>query len=192
MAAAATTIPEVTAKEDMDTASAEELKEQGNEPYGPKEAFGPHMGGIPYEDAVEMGAWTQLLNYWSLGGGYTHRNRASDDRDTRGGPLISSPASNQYWVSVENDWRQTTSGSVNFSWGSNRAGGSNRRLRGRFTLKPVTYLEVSVRPSYSWNRSSAANDFQSSEAGGTPREFRNSGNTYLPNISILRMFVWWL
>ncbi len=110
---------------------------------------------VTLEDAIEVGTWNQLTNYWSFGGGYTHNYRSSDDLDTRGGPLISIPASNQYWVSLSNDWRQPTSGSVNFSWGSNHAGSTNRRLKGNLTLKPASSLEVSVSPSYSWNHDDA-------------------------------------
>ncbi|MBT7595419.1 MAG: carbohydrate binding family 9 domain-containing protein [Gemmatimonadetes bacterium] len=110
---------------------------------------------VVLEDAVEAGGWGQLLNYWGFGGGYTHRYGASDDRDTRGGPLIATPASDSYWVSVESDWRAPTSGWVNFSWSTDSAGSSTRSLRGGLTLRPSTSLEVRLRPSYSWNHADA-------------------------------------
>jgi hypothetical protein len=110
---------------------------------------------VALEDAIELGAWNQFLNYWGLGGGYTHHYRASDDRDTRGGPLIDTPASDDFWIAVENDWRQPTSGWVNFRWGSDSAGGASRRIGGGLTLKPSTSLEVRLRPSYRWNHDDA-------------------------------------
>ena len=110
---------------------------------------------VTLDDAVTIGAWTQFMNYWSVGGGNTHRFRASDDRDTRGGPLIATPASDRFWIWAENDWRQPYNGWVEYNWGSDSAGGSTRRLGGGLTLKPMAYLEVRLHPSYSWNHDDA-------------------------------------
>jgi len=106
---------------------------------------------VVLEENIGAGFWNQFLFYWSFGAGANHTFRARDDRDTRGGPLIATPASNNYWASIENDWRQPYSYWINFNWGSDSAGGTQRRLRGGVSLKPSSWLEVNLRPSYSWN-----------------------------------------
>ncbi|MBT6147061.1 MAG: carbohydrate binding family 9 domain-containing protein [Gemmatimonadetes bacterium] len=110
---------------------------------------------VNLEEAVEIGTWHQLLNYWGFGAGFTHRFRASDDRDTRGGPLITTPASDSYWASVGSDGRLRTSGWVDVNWGSDAVGGKSRSLSGELTLKPGANLEVRFRPRYSWNHDDA-------------------------------------
>jgi len=124
------------------------------------------------EDAVGWGVWMGFLNYMGLGGGYTHRFRASDDRDTRGGPVIATPASGDYWVSAETDWRQPTSVWANLDWGSDRAGSTRRRLGAGVAFKPVAYLEVRLGPSYSWNHADAQwIDNVDDNGDGTPDHF---------------------
>ena len=106
---------------------------------------------VALENGLGIDTWHQLANYWWFGGNYTHRFRTSDDLDTRGGPLIENPASDNYEVWLSNDWRQSVNGDLWFGWRSDDGGSTDRWLGGNLTVKPASNLEFQLRPRYSWN-----------------------------------------
>ena len=110
---------------------------------------------LTLENAITFDSWNQFKNYWEISGYFTHRFRAHDDLNTRGGPPIVKPASSDYQIRVESDDRHALSSRVTFSWGSNQADSRWRTLSPGVTIKPASHILFHFLPRYQWSFSDA-------------------------------------
>ena len=97
----------------------------------------------------------EFLNYWRALFRFRYDPWTDDDRLTRGGPIARSPSSRSTRVRVSSDERKAAVGWSDFTWGSNDAGGWDRRLRINSTIRFHETLQVNIAPTYSWSYSPA-------------------------------------
>ncbi len=96
----------------------------------------------------------EFLNYWSMGGFHIHRPETYDDRALRGGPTVRRP-SNEFssvWFNSDSRKKVVLDGQV--GTGSNAEGTRGWDASVGVTLKPLSNLQLSFRPSF--NRGSSS------------------------------------
>jgi hypothetical protein len=93
----------------------------------------------------------QLLSYWSGDLELNHELAALDDRLTRGGPLVRSPARTYAEVNVESDSRKPWTLDVGADWWWGEAG-SNTSVDVEIGYKPAPNWEISLEPEWSSDR----------------------------------------
>jgi len=94
----------------------------------------------------------QLANYWNVSTFAIWSSAASDDRLTRGGPVVRTPASMLYVVNLSTDNRKRVVLSTGPSYSRNTEGGWSWSADLRVGLKPATNVKVSFSPAYSVSR----------------------------------------
>jgi len=114
-----------------------------------------NFDGVALENAFNINIHHQFKNYWWIHGEFTRMFRAKDDLDTRGGPLIVQPAKVEYDIEIESDDRQLVSGWLEFEWGSSAAGSYWREAASGTAVRPVSNIEIRLRPRYRWEFSNA-------------------------------------
>ena len=110
-----------------------------------------NLDGVTLEQGVGFGTWNRFLNNWEFGFWAAHGFRAKDDLDTRGGPLIVTPAHWDYEIYAESDERRRVSASLSAEWGSNAADSYWRSIGSRLTIRVLDNLQVRLRPRVEWN-----------------------------------------
>lgn len=98
---------------------------------------------------IELNCNAQLVNWWSVGGGAHYSFEASDDLTTRGGPLVTIPARNDFWIWFEGSGQRVFSPIFRFDWGGNVKGSFYRSFTTLIHGKPMPTLEFLVGPKYS-------------------------------------------
>ncbi len=126
----------------------------------------------------------ELLNYWSTLFRFRYDPWTDDDGLTRGGPIARSPGSRSWRVRLTSDGRRPVTAWSDFTWGSDDAGGWDRRLRFNLSARLQETLQVDVAPSYSWSLSPAqyvtrASDPLASATYGTRYVFAGLDRTTL-------------
>jgi hypothetical protein len=94
----------------------------------------------------------QLANYWNVAGFVIYNTAASDDRLTRGGAVVRTPASVLYAADVSTDSRRRVVLNTNPRYGRTTEGGWNWSAGLGVRVKPSSNVQVSVGPSYSVTR----------------------------------------
>ena len=102
------------------------------------------------ESGFDFNTHLEFKNYWWLHADYYHMWRAFDDLDTRGGPLITSPARNGYEIELESDNRFMVSGWAEYEWENDSVGSTRREVSAGIKVRPASNIEISLRPRYSW------------------------------------------
>jgi hypothetical protein len=97
----------------------------------------------------------EFLNYWRAYARVRYDPSTDDDRLTRGGPIARSPGASSNMLWLRSDRRRATVTTSSFNWGSDDAGGWNRRLRVDVSTRFQEALQVSIAPTYSWSRVAA-------------------------------------
>jgi hypothetical protein len=96
-----------------------------------------------------------FLNYWSTSFRVQVDPWTDDDRLTRGGPMARSPGSFAGRVNLNSDSRRAAVARATYSWGSDDAGGWNRRVQFNLNARIKETLQISFGPSYSRSYSTA-------------------------------------
>ena len=90
----------------------------------------------------------QTAFYWFATASAQYRPEVSDDRLTRGGPVVRRPAQQFYFATIESDTRKKLVVSVNSGFGKNAQGGSSWNLGTNVRFKPATNIAITVSPYY--------------------------------------------
>ncbi len=105
--------------------------------------------------SVSLRSNLTFLNYWSVYLSYQRELEAMDDRLTRGGPLARKPAGHTASLTLTSDFTKAYSGMISFRGESDEAGGSQKNLSGRISLKPNSTVELSLGPRLTLNTAAA-------------------------------------
>lgn len=106
-----------------------------------------------WSDAYKAGQFNgnanfTLLNWWDLGVSLGYTPRAHDDATTRGGPLMTQPASWDAGVSLNTDRRDRITYEAGIDLERGRAGGRTVELDVGVQARPTDHLALSFSPSY--------------------------------------------
>ncbi len=97
----------------------------------------------------------QPLNYWNLNLFYIHRWTVSDDRLTRGGPVVDRPGFDYVQGSVSTDSRKALVLSVDQSYGRGVEGTESWSVNFGITWRPASNVSLSFGPSYNYDETNA-------------------------------------
>ncbi len=105
--------------------------------------------GDKLERGINFNTWHNLKNYWSLNFGINRDLEAEDDLETRGGPVMTSPAGFSYWSNLSTDDRKMVSFWLNYS-GDRRDDdlGHRHRFSMGTEFRPASNIEFEIRPSF--------------------------------------------
>ena len=120
---------------------------------GPDAAW--NLAGDRIFTNVNASASLLFLNYWRAYLRFRYDPWTDDDGLTRGGPIARSPSSNSSMFRLTSDERRAATAWGDFTWGSDDAGGWNRRTRLSLRARFKETLQLDVGPSYSWSSSAA-------------------------------------
>jgi hypothetical protein len=102
-------------------------------------------------NTLERGAFVEgfgtFTNYWTSNNSFFWTGEAFNDRTTRGGPLVRTPASWSWDGSVGSDNRKTFTAQLNAHADGARDGSYNHTLGVALTARPHSNLQLSVGPS---------------------------------------------
>jgi hypothetical protein len=99
-------------------------------------------------DGIFVFGNVQFRNYWSVfGNGFLFRG-SQDDRRTRGGPSMASPAERGLSLGIESDGRKRVSAGTNGNIFTSDSGGSSVSARVNVRYRPAASLEVSTGPNF--------------------------------------------
>ena len=117
----------------------------------------------------EINGQLQFHNLWEVGGGIAYNEHSISNADLRGGPALLYPGNISSWIFAGTDRRKKFYINVNptWLWGNNNYL-QNKNLDVNITYRPTNALNISINPSYSFNR----NEMQyvaTASAAGDPR-----------------------
>ncbi|MGD8729082.1 MAG: DUF5916 domain-containing protein, partial [Gemmatimonadota bacterium] len=90
----------------------------------------------------------QLLNYWGAGFRLAYNPVNDDDRLTRGGPIAKTPTRWSGQANVSSDSRRAVVGRLNYSWGTDEAGGWNQDVGLNLSIKASERLDLQLQPGF--------------------------------------------
>ncbi|GHN02008.1 hypothetical protein WSM22_34970 [Cytophagales bacterium WSM2-2] len=95
----------------------------------------------------------QFQNLWGFGGGVAYNEHSVSNADLRGGPALLYPGNIQSWMWASTDRRKKfyINVSPSWLWGNNNYL-QNTNLDVTITYRPTNALNISIAPSYSYNR----------------------------------------
>ncbi len=94
----------------------------------------------------------QFLNYWSVRGTTIYRPSVSDDRWSRGGPLMQAPEYNHLQLEVSSDVRRRISGTARVRGSRDDKGSREKGATFELSLRPSPMLQARVDVSADRNR----------------------------------------
>jgi hypothetical protein len=104
-------------------------------------------------EGYNVNAHFEFKNFWQSGGGVTYNVRRASNADLRGGPTLRYPGSVYYWVYTSTDRRKKFTGMINHEFTLGRENYSrNGSINLDLVYQPVNALNISVSPSFSWNK----------------------------------------
>jgi hypothetical protein len=121
----------------------------------------------PSENFVFFNA--TLPNYWETSVDFTYIPRAVDDRLTRGGPVMGTPAAAGWSVELEGREGARVEWSVDAGHGRDENGSWEQELALRLNVHPGVRWFLSFDPE--WTRASDARQFIQTESNGRPETF---------------------
>ena len=95
----------------------------------------------------------QLPNYWNVNGFVILNTALSDDRLTRGGPVVRTPSDLTWFLNVSSDSRRRVVLSTNPYYSSSPDGTHAYALNLGVRVKPASNVQLSVGPAYNFNQS---------------------------------------
>ena len=107
------------------------------------------------ERQLHFSAYSELTNYWELSFFNLLRPSAFDDRATRGGPVVKSPAHGFHSVYMATDSRRRLVGSIEPTYTWTEEGSRDYALYLNLTYKPASNISVSMGPSFEHSESAA-------------------------------------
>lgn len=102
-----------------------------------------------------MGAWANFRNFWDAEVWVSRDLEVLDDLDTRGGPLIVSPASTSLNFQIGTDARKGWRVRNRLSVTTDAAGGWSAHVGPSLTVQPSARLQASLSGSYRFGRTAA-------------------------------------
>jgi hypothetical protein len=120
-------------------------------------------------EGYNVNAHWEFKNFWQSGGGVSYQSGSTSNADLRGGPALRYPSAMYYWIYAATDRRKKLSGMINheFSLGRDKYI-RNASVNLDLTYQPVNAFNISVSPSFGWNK----NQMQyvtTASSGGEPR-----------------------
>jgi hypothetical protein len=103
-------------------------------------------------------------NFWKFSWRNTWQPRALSDEQTRGGPLMGTPSTWSWQVSLANQTQATYSWTGTAAWGFDELNAWNWSLTGGLTLRPAPRWQASITPRYL--RSVDSRQYVQTTAGG--------------------------
>jgi len=100
-------------------------------------------------DGIFAGAGVMFRNYWSASASLVGFFGGYDDRLTRGGPMMWSPAGTSYAASIGSDNRKPVVLSLGGDYGASVSGSWSGGATATVTLKPTPSLSITAGPSIS-------------------------------------------
>jgi hypothetical protein len=94
----------------------------------------------------------QFLNYWSVRAAFTYRPTVSDDRWSRGGPLMQAPEYRQMQIEASSDVRRRVSGTARVRGGRDDKGSRENGATLELSLRPSPMLQARMDISADRNR----------------------------------------
>jgi hypothetical protein len=98
-------------------------------------------------DGLQASFSGELRNFWFVGGGAFYRRRVGNDQLTRGGPSMITGASRGVNVFLQSDVRYNVTYGFDSSYSSNEYGGWSFDFSPSVSLKPASWLTLSLGPS---------------------------------------------
>ena len=95
------------------------------------------------------------LNYWGVSAFWIHRANVFDDRLTRGGPVVRSAGSEDWFVNINTDSRKKVVLGSNGDISCDREGYCNRSFNLHVQLRPASNIQLTVGPSLSHQETGA-------------------------------------
>jgi hypothetical protein len=111
-------------------------------------AQGWNFGGVNQFREAYAGFGGQFLNYWNFSVGGNYSFRALNDKGTRGGPLIESPAAWNTSAFVGTDHRKAVSIAAFGYYARNKYDGWGAGTGVDITLRPTAAIDLTISPSY--------------------------------------------
>ena len=121
------------------------------------------------QNQFNFGTSAQFTNFWHMQVGGAHQFEALDDLDTRGGPPIQKPASNNAFIWIGTDFSKPISANLLNDYTRNAAGSSNWFTSLNLTFRPSARIEVRLNPSYSHRFNDA--QYIRQDASGGPTKY---------------------
>jgi hypothetical protein len=106
---------------------------------------------VNLEKGLSIDFNSQLKNFWWIRGNIEHRFESMDDLDTRGGPLILTPAYSFISVNLRGDRRLPISPDLFYNWLFSKDKSFGHSLNMSVRVNPASNIEFSIGPIYSWN-----------------------------------------
>jgi hypothetical protein len=106
--------------------------------------------GLVFDSYFGVGTNLNFKNYWYAYLNYFYNFDRFDDLDTRGGPPIVRPKSDNINFGISTDSRKRWGASTNVSFGHDVQGGWNGFSGSNLRLQPSSRLQASIGASYSW------------------------------------------
>lgn len=110
-----------------------------------------NFDGLDLEKKLNLMNWFQFKNYWSFSISMSKNLDVYDDLVTRGGPPALSPGKLRYRLFIDTDRRKIMYARLGFSYMSHRFGSRWQSMNFDITVKPSSWLNISVEPRYSDN-----------------------------------------
>jgi hypothetical protein len=110
-------------------------------------SYAYNFDGDKQADALNAGGWLYFRNYWSLGLNGSWRWRGLDDRQTRGGPSMTTARSWSGGFWAESDDRRPVVGRLSSYFSRNERGSRQWDGDAAVELRPSSALALSVGPS---------------------------------------------
>ena len=133
-----------------------------------------NYGGVLQAGTLQPAFTVTWPNFWETNVEGTFGRRTQDERLTRGGPLMTSPANWTTRVGVKNTDASSTRGETSLTYGQNEDGGHSFELSGSLTMQPGPQWQLSVRPAY--ERQLDTQQYVKTLPGGGPATF---GSRYI-------------
>jgi hypothetical protein len=147
---------------------------QINLTYGAQQQY--NFDGDVTDRQTHFSVWTQLPSWWTVQAFAIYRPRVSDDRLTRGGPVVQR-ASNWYAnANINSDSRKKVVVSVNGDYGRNEEGATSWIISGNARFKPASSVAISLGPNFS--RGGSSNQFVQRFSDPTASHFYNQRTVF--------------
>jgi hypothetical protein len=95
----------------------------------------------------------QLPNYWNVNGFVIYNTAASDDRLTRGGPVVRVPADMAYFLNINSDGRKNVIVGTNPTYDRTSDGAVSWSANLNLQVKPASNVSFSLGPAYNVSNS---------------------------------------
>ena len=106
--------------------------------------------GLVFDKYIGVGTNLDLKNFWYVYLNYFYNFARLDDLDTRGGPPIVRPKSDNINFGIGTDSRKRWNLFTNSSFGHDAGGGWNGFFAPNLRLQPSSRLQTSIGLSYNW------------------------------------------